>query len=74
MDARAEGVQVTGREFAAWLEVRGLSHKDAVPLFAAKHSSEINRWARGKRGVPDRVAMIAELREEIEALRSEPRL
>ena len=61
---------MTGREFAAWLAARGLSHKDAAPLFAAKHSSEINRWASGKRDVPDRVAMIAELRAELEMYRS----
>jgi DNA-binding transcriptional regulator YdaS (Cro superfamily) len=58
---------VTPAEFRAWLERRGLSERAAAPLLAAAQQ-EVNRWARGERKIPRRVARIIELLDRIEEL------
>lgn len=58
---------MTATEFSAWIEARGLSDQAAADLLAARRN-EVNRWRKGKRTVPGRVARIVELMETVSNL------
>ena len=62
---------MTTADFRAWLERRGLTHKEAAELLAA-HEKEVARWAIGDRlekprKVPRRVVRIMELMDQLDA-------